>query len=124
MNKQGTILLADKDDEFRWFWTDRLEREGHRVVATNDVKIVVDMISDNDFDLVIIEELMPGMNGNEFMKEIRKRGIDAPVVFVASHGDVDAYMDLMNRGAFEYINKPVEEEKILSVVERAMELRV
>jgi len=88
------------------------------------VKIVVDMISDNDFDLVIIEELMPGMNGNEFMKEIRKRGIDAPVVFVASHGDVDAYMDLMNRGAFEYINKPVEEEKILSVVERAMELRV
>lgn len=123
MKKQGKILLADNDDEFRRLWKDRLEREGHRVLATNDARKVVDMLSDNDFDLLIIEELMPSMSGDKFMGEIKKRGVDAPVVFVTSQGDVEAYMDLMNMGAFEYINKPIEEDKVMTVVKKAMESR-
>jgi FixJ family two-component response regulator len=64
---------------------------------------------------------MPNIDGLELMEEIRRRRIDVPVIFVTGYGEVESYMDLMNMGAFDYLNKPIDPKELFRVVESALE---
>jgi two-component system response regulator FlrC len=122
MNEQQSILLVDDDLEFRKAMKKMFEKSGYTVTVVADGQEALETLSRGTFDLIISDLRMPNLNGLELMEEIKRKQLDTPVIFITAYGEVSSYMDLMNLGAFEYINKPVKGQEILSVAKRALEM--
>jgi DNA-binding NtrC family response regulator len=118
--KKKTVLLVDDDLDFRRALKKVLERSGHKAATACDGQEAIDFLSEYAIDLVISEVRMPQLCGIELMEQVKRRRIGTPVIFLTAYGEVESYMDLMNMGAFEYLNKPVEEEEVLRVAQKAM----
>jgi DNA-binding NtrC family response regulator len=121
MNNRQSILLVDDDPEFRKAMKKMFEKSGYDVTVAADGQEGLDALSEKTFDLIISDLRMPNLNGMELMEELKRRKINLPVIFITAYGEVESYMDLMNLGAFEYINKPVKGQEILAVVRKALE---
>ncbi len=119
--EKHTILLVDDDKEFRKAMTRMFEKSGYAITVAADGNEALDALSDNEFDLVISDLRMPNLDGVELMEELRRQGLATPIIFLTAFGEVESYMDLMNLGAFEYVNKPVKSRKILEIAQRAIE---
>ena len=120
MSNGQSILLVDDDHEYGRAMRKMLERSGYDVTIARDGQEAMDILSVIEIDLVISEVRTPQLNGIDMMEEINRSEIDASVIFLTAYGDVESYMDLMNMGAFDYLNKPVKKREILSVVKRAL----
>ena len=70
---------------------------------------------------VLLDIRMPGMTGTELHRELRSRGVHAPVIFITGHGDIPMAVEAMRRGAHDFIEKPFDDEQLLSRVLRALE---
>jgi two-component system response regulator (stage 0 sporulation protein F) len=121
MEERKSILIVDDDHEYCMALRKVLERVGYNVTITADGIQALELLSENVFDLIISDLRMPNMDGSTLMEEIKRKRIDVPVVFITGYGEVESYMDLMNMGAFEYLNKPVKGEEILRIVSRIVE---
>lgn len=121
MNERKSVLFVEPDQEFRKATAKILEQAGYRVVTAQDGLDALGILKDYGTDLIISALRMPRIDGVEFMQEIKRTKIAAPVVFLTAFGDVESYMDLMNMGAFEYINKPIKEKDLLHVASKAIE---
>jgi two-component system response regulator (stage 0 sporulation protein F) len=121
MNSRQSILLVDDDPEFRKAMKKMFEKSGYNVTVAADGQEALEALSEESFDLIISDLRMPNLNGMELMEELKRRRINLPVIFITAYGEVESYMDLMNLGAFEYINKPVKGQEILGVVRKALE---
>ena len=121
--KNKTVLLVDEDREFSKAMKKYLDKLGCNTVMAGDGRKAIDFLSEHAVDLIISEVRTAELCGIELMEEIKRRRIDTPVIFLTAHGEVESFMDLMNMGAFEYLNKPVKEQEILRVAQRAMEIQ-
>ncbi|UCD57932.1 MAG: response regulator [Candidatus Hydrogenedentota bacterium] len=121
MSEKQSILLVDDDHEFRDGIRRMFEESGYTVAIACDGQEAIDILSKDAFDLVVSELRLPGLNGIELMKEISRKRMNVSVIFLTAYGEIESYMDLMNMGAFDYLNKPVREKEILSVVKKAIE---
>ena len=117
------VLLVDDDKEFRRAMKKMFEKSGYTITIACDGQEALDALSDEGFDLIISDLRMPNLDGLEMMGELRRRGLDVPIIFLTAFGEVESYMDLMNLGAFEYVNKPVKSKEILDIAGRAIASR-
>ena len=122
MNDKQTILFVDDDCEYCKAMKKVFEKSGYNVTLATDGCEALHILSNITFDLIISDLRMPRMNGYELMEEIVRRKIVTPVIFLTAYGGVESYMDLMNMGAFDYLNKPVEGREILNAVRNALEV--
>ena len=120
--KDKTIFIVDNDREYCKAMKRVFEKSGCKVAIAGDGRKAIDFLSEHAVDLIISEVRIPELCGIELMEEIKRRKMDTPVIFLTAHGEVESYMDLMNMGAFEYLNKPVKEQEILRVAQRAIEI--
>lgn len=120
MDAKHRMLIVDSDREFSKKMKTLFERSDFKVSVAGDGQEAINFLSEYEVDLIISEVKMPRVGGIELMQEIKKRGIDTPVIFLTSWGEVGSYMDLMNMGAFEYLNKPAPRHEILGVAMRAV----
>ena len=121
MNNKQSLLLVDDDPEFRKAMKKMFEKSGYDVTVAADGQEALVALGEKNFDLIISDLRMPNLNGMELMEELKRRKINLPVIFITAYGEVESYMDLMNLGAFEYINKPVKGQEILGIVRKALE---
>lgn len=124
MDRRQAILLIDDDQEYCRTMQKLFERRGYEIFLAADGQEALDIISDQLFDLVLSDLRMPNLDGIELMAEIKRRKISVPVIFVTGYGEVESYMDLMNMGAFDYLNKPIDPKELFRVVETALETGV
>lgn len=117
------VLLVDDDKEFRKAMKKMFERSGYKIAIACDGQEALDVLSEREFDLIISDLRMPNIDGLEMMGELRRRGLDVPIIFLTAFGEVESYMDLMNLGAFEYVHKPVKSKEILEIARRAIASR-
>lgn len=120
MQAEKTVLVVDSDQEFRKAMKKMLEKSGFCVTMAGDGREALEVLSENTFHLIISALRMPNLDGIEFMTEIKRKKISAPVIFITAYGDVESYLKVMNMGAFEYLNKPVKGQEILRVARRAL----
>jgi len=120
VRNKKSILIVDHNSDFRKFGRKILKNAGYEVFTSDDGEKGIEFLSKTGFSLVIAEQDLPDMDGDELIREMDKQKIEAPILFVASPGDVESYLDLMNMGAFDYLNKPVKGKRLLHVVERAV----
>lgn len=119
----GRILLVEDDEDFGRSLALILKHKGYLPQWTASAEQALKVLAEKQFDVVITDMLMPGMNGLEFLRQFRKiHGADIPVVMITGYGSVNEAVEAMKSGAFGYFLKPVNQDEICLTLEKAMEL--
>ncbi|MGH7771581.1 MAG: sigma-54-dependent transcriptional regulator [Candidatus Binatia bacterium] len=115
------ILIVD-DEPFN---LDLLEQEltdlGYAIERANDGEEALKKVETFQPELILLDYMMPGMNGVEVLKELRKRGSDIPVVIITAYGTIERAVQAMKEGAYDFIPKPFEPDHIALIVQKALE---
>jgi two-component system response regulator AtoC len=117
------ICVIDDQAMMRESLEATLATHDHKVFAYEHAQEALTMIKQQSFDVIITDLRMPGMDGVTLLREIRRLGIDAPLVLMTAHASVSTAVEAMKLGAFDYIQKPFNAEEIEIVVERALRER-
>ncbi|TFG37849.1 MAG: response regulator transcription factor [Desulfobacterales bacterium] len=114
------ILIVDDEDELRQRLRQALSNEQYVVETAKNGDEALDNIADDDsFDLIILDIMMPGRDGLSVLKEIRKEGINTPVLLLTALGDLDDRIRGLDQGADDYLAKPFSMSELLARI-RAM----
>ena len=97
------------------------ENEAYLVDEAEDGLIGLDLIKKNDYDLVLCDIKMPKADGVEVLEKTRKLKPETPVVMISGHGDIDTAVQTMRLGAFDYISKPPDLNRLLNTVRNALD---
>jgi two-component system response regulator AtoC len=112
------ILVADDEQNLRRVLTALLRREGHDVVqAANGVEAIERLA---DVDVVITDLRMPGADGMEVLRTASKNHPHLPVIMITAYGSVGQAVEAIKAGAFDYIEKPFEQEAIRIIIDKAI----
>ncbi|HZP01566.1 MAG TPA: response regulator [Terriglobia bacterium] len=112
----GRILIIDDDPHFLRVWSRILSGANFQVDTASGVNEALRILRDQPIDLVISDMRMPDTDGLSFVQEIRRVGNNLPVVILTAYGEVDTYLQAMNLGATEFLNKPIKSDELLRVV--------
>lgn len=113
------ILLVDDEKDFVEILSLRLEDQGHRVFPAFNGQEALDHLNDRNFDVVILDIRMPGMDGIETLKEIRNRQPIVEVILLTGHGSIDTAVEGMKSGAYDYLLKPADFDELLAKLDGA-----
>ena len=123
MTKNGRILLVEDDEDFGRSLALILKHKGFLPQWVASGEQALEVLTGKQFDVVITDMLMPGMNGLEFLRKYREiHGGDTPVVMITGYGSVNEAVEAMKAGAFGYFLKPVNQDEICLTLEKAMEM--
>jgi two-component system response regulator HydG len=117
------ILIVDDDPYFLRVLSRILTGENFQVKTAEGAVEAAQILQEDSFDLVISDLRLPDGDGLSILQEIRKAGSEIPVVILTAYGEVDSYLEAMNAGATEYLNKPVKSEELLAVVRSCLRPR-
>lgn len=84
-------------------------------------KEAIDMVAEKDYDLLLCDIKMPGVDGIEVLEFVRENHPDVTVIMISGHGDLDTAVDSMKKGAYDYISKPPDLNRLLTTVRRALD---
>lgn len=115
------ILIVDDELIIRTTLREILEYENYEVEEAEDAKKALGMIEKQEFKVILSDVKMPGMNGIEFLEELQKKGNDIPVIMITGHGDIDTAVESLKKGAFDFIQKPLDLNRLLISVRHAFE---
>ncbi len=114
------LLIVDDETEFRTSLTERLQLRGYEVESTGDGYDAVRMLrADLNIDVVILDRKMPGIDGEQVLKEIRQYRPAVQVIFLTGHGSIESAMEVGKLEAFAYLDKPCDLDHLIEVVEAA-----
>ncbi|WP_271405866.1 sigma-54-dependent transcriptional regulator [Tenacibaculum soleae] len=97
------------------------ENEAYQVEEAEDGLVGIEMIKNNDYDLVLCDIKMPKMDGVEVLEKAKKIKPEVPMVMISGHGDLDTAVNTMRLGAFDYISKPPDLNRLLNTVRNALD---
>jgi len=117
------ILIIEDEAAIRRVLTKILseENETYQVEAAEDGIIGLEKIKNNDYDLVLCDIKMPKMDGVEVLEAVKKIKPEIPMVMISGHGDMETAIQTMRLGAFDYISKPPDLNRLLNTVRNALD---
>jgi DNA-binding NtrC family response regulator len=117
------ILIIEDEASIRRVLTKILseENETYQVDEAEDGSVGYEKISQNDYDLVLCDIKMPKMDGVELLQAVKKIKPEIPVVMISGHGDMETAIQTMRLGAFDYISKPPDLNRLLNTVRNALD---
>ena len=118
------ILIIDDEKSIRNSLKEILEFEGYDVHTAENGQEGLSMIKEDDYDLVICDIKMPKMDGKELLSRAQLLDIPPKFIMISGHGNVDTAIESVEMGAFDYISKPPDMNKLLITVKNAMENKV
>ena len=116
-SKEKTLIrIVDDDDSLRDALRFVLETEGWQVADHASARDFLTSDAPSTPGCVVLDIRMPGMSGIEAQRAMQERGIDLPIIFLTGHGDVDMAVSALQEGALDFIQKPVDNERLLAVI--------
>lgn len=120
MNSQGASVAVVDDDEamrdsLRWL----LESAGYRVASYASAERFLATYRHGQACCLVLDVRMPGLTGPQLQHELNRRGERMPVIFITGHGDVPMAVDALKNGAFHFLEKPFQGEKLLELIRQA-----
>mgnify|MGYP001159223818 FL=1 len=115
-----SILVVDDEKNQREILDEILSGEGYDVTSASSGEAAMKFVADRHFDLVLTDLKMTGMSGLDLLKSLTDFDKSIIVILLTAHGSVDSAVDAMRLGAFEYLQKPYDSEKLLETVSRAL----
>ncbi len=117
----NTVLIVDDERNYLLVLSELLSEEGYEVVTAEGGLRGLECIEESDFDVVITDMKMPGMDGMEFLERVKLRLPDTPVVMMTAFGSVEKAVEAMRKGAFDYILKPFKNEELKLTIVKAID---
>jgi len=118
------VLLVDDEETLIEYLSKRLLREGFTVKASFSGEEAIEVASDNDFDVAVVDLKMPGMDGVETQKKLRKIQPFLQSIVLTGHGTIDSALESGRQDAFRYLLKPIEYENLVETIREAYETKV
>jgi two-component system nitrogen regulation response regulator NtrX len=118
-----TILIADDERGIRDSLKRLLEFESYQVLLANDGPSALKTARDQRVDLMLLDIKMPGMDGLEVLSHVHEEQPDVPVVIISGHGTIQTAVEATRLGAYDFIEKPIDADRILLVIRNGLEQR-
>ncbi len=115
------ILLVDDEPVQRQILKDFLEERGYKVVEAEDGHQAISIFKKQFIPLVLLDHRMPGMTGDEVLKELKKINPLVKVIMITAYGAIDTAVKVMKLGAFDFLEKPVDLNELLKKIDKALE---
>lgn len=110
------ILIVDDEENARNGLAKLLSREGYEIATAANGNEALNYLRGSEVQLIITDINMPEMNGITFLRELNRAHPASNVIMVTAYGEVESYIEAMNLGAFEYVNKPVKVEELIKII--------
>lgn len=117
----ANILLVDDEKSIRKTLREILEYEGYVVDEAQDGAEGLRMIQDGDYDVVLCDIKMPKMDGMEVLEKAQKSNPDVPLIMISGHGTLETAVDAVKKGAFDYVAKPPDLNRLLITIRNALD---
>jgi len=115
-----TVLIVDDEKNYPHILSAVLEEEGFEALTAHSGHEALEILGDADVDLVLTDMKMPAMDGMELLERIKAKELDIPVIMMTAHGTVDKAVEAMQKGAYTYILKPFDNERLVIYVNKAI----
>jgi len=116
-----SILIVDDDKDLRTILGDILSDEGYQVQLSDSAEKALEHLKEKEPNLLLTDLKMPGMGGHRLFEDCSKRWPHIPVVILTAHGTVDEALEMIRKGAYDYIAKPYNTQDLLMRISRALE---
>ena len=113
------VLVVDDERAIRNVMKELLMDEGYQVEVAEDGAAALEKAEKDRFDVIFCDIKMPGMEGTEVLAKLVEEGIETPVVMISGHADIATAVDCMHKGAFDFIEKPLDLNRILVTIKNA-----
>lgn len=117
--KRARILLVDDEVVFANNMCRLLQSRGYRPMAVNSGESALEMLREREFDVVVLDLKMPGLDGVATLREIRDARHPAEVLILTGHGAIDSAFEAVKLGAYDYLAKPCAVEELVAKIEGA-----
>ena len=118
------VLLVDDEKEFVRALAKRLGARGLNVDIAGDGETAVDKVKASDFDVIVLDLAMPGIDGLETLKRLREVNPDLQIVLLTGHGSIKSGVEAMKEGAVDFLEKPAEFSELLTKIQDASAKRM
>jgi len=115
------ILIADDDRNLRIVLKNELADAGFYVSDADNGRKAIEMLGKDEYDVLILDLNMPGINGIDVLKKIKKMGMATETIILTAHATVPSAVEAMKLGAYDFITKPFQMDELLAVAEKAFE---
>lgn len=115
------ILVVDDERAIRNSLKEILSDEGYNVDVAEDGPTAIDMAEKERYDVIFCDIKMPNMEGTEVLEKLRTDGVDSAIIMISGHGDIDTAVECIKKGAFDFIQKPLDLNRILITIKNATE---
>jgi len=117
--KGSKVLLVDDEVVFADNMSKLLTSRGYRVTVSNSGDGAIRALEEEDFDVVVLDLKMPGMDGITTLREIKKLGLFTETLILTGHGSIDTALEAVKLGAYDYLTKPCEIDELVEKIEGA-----
>ncbi len=115
-----TVLIVDDEAGVRSALSGVLRDEGYVVDAVESGEACLDRVARAPYDVIVLDIWLPGMDGLATLARLRERRVDAPVVMISGHGNIESAVKAIKLGAFDFVEKPLSLEKTVLVIGNAI----
>jgi two-component system, NtrC family, nitrogen regulation response regulator NtrX len=115
------ILIIDDEKAIRKTLSEILSFEGYKIDEAADGEEGLKKFKEKSFDVVLCDIKMPKLDGIEFLQKAGEINADVPVIMISGHGNIDTAVDAVKKGAFDYISKPPDLNRLLITIRNAMD---
>src|SRR5688572_12258616 len=123
--RQGHVLIVDDDSALLHALPEalRIRMAGLPVDTAHSGAAAIEQITARDYDAIVTDMKMPGMDGLELLAEIRTQRPDTPTLMITAYGDLDLVVQALRAGAYDFIRKPIDRDYFIASLRRAMQTR-
>jgi DNA-binding NtrC family response regulator len=114
------LIVDDEPDMLKLIAMIIREKTPYEVITTNNPLEAVELVKSGNFDLIISDLKMPGLDGIELLNSVKQIDADIPVIMITAYGTVESATEAMQKGGFDFITKPFRKEQILFTIDKAI----
>lgn len=121
---KAKVLLVDDEADFLTTLAERLEARGLKVSTAASGEDAVGKVADHDFDLIVLDLAMPGIDGLETLKQIKTKQPEAEIIMLSGQGSIKTSIEAMKLGADDFLEKPVNISELMARISEAKSKRL
>src|SRR5215213_3549553 len=117
----SNILIIDDEKAIRKTLSEILSYEGYKIDEASDGEEGLKKLKEKEFDVVLCDIKMPKVDGIEFLERSRETNADTPIIMISGHGTIETAVEAVKKGAYDYISKPPDLNRLLITIRNAMD---
>ena len=118
------VLLVDDEEDFLEIMSERMEARGMEVTTCTTAEHAIEKINEETFDAIILDFMMPGMDGFQALKEIKTKRPELQIILLTGHATVEKGVEAMKMGATDFLEKPADIEALQAKIKEASARRM